>query len=94
MTCADLVRALVPGPVDDVPHEIRRLQMDHQIAVVKAVLGLCIQGNKVILRFTFTWHHTDIVTAHQRIQTGNTRQRGLRRNQPELRFAAQGILHV
>lgn len=27
VTVSDLVRALVPGPVDDVPHEVRRLQI-------------------------------------------------------------------
>ena len=48
----------------------------------------------MILRFAFAGHHADIVTADERIQTGNTGQRGFWRHQPELRFAAQGILHV
>jgi hypothetical protein len=68
--------------------------MDHQIAVIEAVFGLRIEGDKVILRLAFTGHHADIVTAHQRIQPGNAGQRGFRRDQPELRFAAQRILHV
>ncbi len=68
--------------------------MDHQIAVIETVFGLGIQRNKVILGLTFARHHADIVTAHKRIQPGDTGQRGFRRHQPELRFAAQGILHV
>ena len=68
--------------------------MNHQIAVIEAVFGLRIQSHKVILRFAFAGHHADIVTADERIQTGNTGQRGFWRHQPELRFAAQGILHV
>ena len=68
--------------------------MDHQIAVIETVFWLRIQRDKVILRFALAWHHTDVVTANQRIQPRDTRQRRLRRDQPELRFAAQRVLHV
>ena len=48
-----------------------------------SALGLALAG-----------HHADIVAANQRIQTRNPSQRRLRRDQPELRFAAQRVLHV
>ena len=68
--------------------------MDHQIAVIQPIFRLGIQRNKVILWLTFAGHHADIVTAHKRIQPGNAGQGGFRRDQPELRFGAQGILHI
>ncbi len=68
--------------------------MDHQVAVVETVLGLGIQRRKVILRFAFAGHHTDIVTAHQRIQPGNPGQRRFGCDQPELGFGTQCILQI
>jgi ABC-type transporter Mla subunit MlaD len=35
---------------------------------------LSIQGDEMIFRFAFARHHTDIVTADQRIQPGNAGQ--------------------
>ncbi|MNV68996.1 hypothetical protein D3C71_1618750 [compost metagenome] len=50
--------------------------MDHQIAVVQPVFGLSVQGGEMLLRLTFSGHHADIVAANQRVQPGNSRQRG------------------
>ena len=74
--------------------EIRGVQMNHQLAVVDTVLRLGIEGDKVVLRFAPTRHHADIVTADQRIKAGDARQRGFRRDQPELRVLAQGVFHI
>ena len=74
--------------------KIGGLQMDHKITIIQPIFGLGIEGDKVILLFTFTWHHADIVSADQRIQPGNTCQRSFWRHQPELRLFAQRIFHI
>ncbi len=74
--------------------KIRGVQMDHQLAGIEAVFRLCIKRPKVVARLAFARHHADIVTAHQRVQPGNARQRGFRRDEPELRLVAQGVFHV
>ena len=48
----------------------------------------------MILLFTFTWHHADIVTTDEGVQPGDTCQRGLWRHQPELCLFAQRIFHI
>ncbi|CQF66648.1 Uncharacterised protein [Salmonella enterica subsp. enterica serovar Typhimurium str. DT104] len=70
------------------------MEMNHQIAVAKPVFRLCIQGDEMISGLAFTWHHTDVIPADQRIQAGNARQRGFGRHQPELRLFAQRIFHI
>ena len=70
------------------------MQMDHQIAIVKPVFRLRVEGGKVIFWLAFARHHADIVTPDQRIQPGDARQRGFRRHQPELGLIAQGIFHI
>ena len=70
------------------------MELNHQIAVIQPVFRLRIQRGKVFLRLTFTWHHTDVVPAHQCIQSGHARQRRFWRDQPELGFTAQRILHI
>ena len=68
--------------------------MDHQIAIVQSIFRLGIECDKVILLFTFTWHHADIVTTDEGVQPGDTCQRGLWRHQPELCLFAQRIFHI
>ena len=68
--------------------------MDHQIAIVQPIFRLGIECDKVILLFTFTWHHADIVTTDEGIKPGDTCQRGLWRHQPELCLFAQRIFHI
>ena len=68
--------------------------MNHQFAVVDTVFRLSIQSDEMIFRFAFARHHTDIVTAHQRIQPGNAGQRGFWRHQPELGIFAQRVFHI
>ena len=68
--------------------------MDHQIAIVQPIFRLGIECDKVILLFTFTWHHADIVTTDEGVQPGDTCQRGLWRHQPELCLFAQRIFHI
>ena len=68
--------------------------MDHQIAIVQPIFRLGIECDKVILLFTFTWLHADIVTTDEGVQPGDTCQRGLWRHQPELCLFAQRIFHI
>lgn len=42
-------------------NRIGGLQVDHQIAIVQPIFRLGIERDKVILLFTFTRHHADIV---------------------------------
>ncbi|GCM25387.1 hypothetical protein ExPCM16_01307 [Escherichia coli] len=68
--------------------------MDHQIAIVQPIFRLGVECDKVILLFTFTRHHADIITTDEGVQPGDTCQRGLWRHQPELCLFAQRIFHI
>ena len=68
--------------------------MDHQIAIVQPIFRLGIECDKVILLFTFTRHHADIVPTDEGVQPGDTCQRCFWRHQPELSLFAQRIFHI
>ena len=68
--------------------------MNHQLAVVQTIFGLCIERSEAFARFTFTWHHADIVTANQRIEAGDAGKRGFWGYQPELGFSPKRIFHI
>ena len=68
--------------------------MQHQIAIIKTIFGLRIEGDEMIFFLAGSGHHADIVTTNQRIQTRNPSQRRFRCNKPELSIFAQCIFHA
>ncbi|MPN04518.1 hypothetical protein SDC9_151759 [bioreactor metagenome] len=62
--------------------------MYHQIAVIQPIFRLGVEGDEMILLFTFTGHHADIIAADQRIEARDACERRFRRHQPELRLFA------
>ena len=70
------------------------MQVNHQLAIVKAIFRLGIERGEVIFRLAFARHHADIVAANQRIQPGNTRKRRLGCDQPKLGIFTQRVFHI
>ncbi|STL92697.1 Uncharacterised protein [Escherichia coli] len=71
------------------------LQVDHQIAIVQSIISVGYRGaTKVILLFTFTWHHADIVTHRRGRPARRHLPTMLLASQPELSLFAQRIFHI